>query len=200
MIASAFYRLFLRLFAKRIVKDVYRGVLARPADPSGLTSYRRGLTKRRDLGWVISDLLESSEARSRFGLTSPTELVTQAFVSVLRRAPTKEELDAHVARLADGQSMGALLADLSAGRAGSGKVAQDEAEELVRAAFRGLLDREPDPTAMAAYTRLLLDTGDVSAFLHEVGHSQEHIEKLGVSAVNPIPSAARRPRALAVRR
>ena len=120
-------------------------------------------------------------------------------MSVLRRAPTKEELDAHVARLAEGQSIQALLADLLAGRAGSGVLPQDEAEDLVRAAFHALLHREPEATALAAYTHLLVDTGDVAAFLHEVGHCQEHIDKLGERlSGRPGQPSLRRPRALSI--
>lgn len=201
MIVRTLYRLFLRLFARRIVKDTFQGVLARPADAPGLQAYLGGMRRRRDLAWLIADVLDSAEARGRFGLTSPTELVTQAFVSVLRRAPTKEELDAHVARLAAGQSIASLLNDLSAGRAGGGRMAHDEAEEMVRAAFRGLLHREPEPAALAAYTHLLVETGDVTAFLSEVGHSQEHVEKLGQKLNARIGSTGvRRPRAIPIAR
>ena len=73
MTTRFFYRLFLRLFAKQIVKDAYQGVLARPADAAGLREYRRALAKRRDLAWLMSDLLDSAEARSRLGVTAPTE-------------------------------------------------------------------------------------------------------------------------------
>ena len=201
MIARFFYRLFLRLFAKRIIKDAYQGVLSRPADDVGLRAYCQELSQRRDLAWLISDLLASAEARNRLGLTAPNEIVTQAFQAALGRAPTREELDAHVARLSEGQSIAALLVDLSAGHAGLGKISQYEAEDLVRAAFRALLHREPDPTALAAYTHLLVETGDVTAFLDEVGHSQEHIEKLGYKLIEKTdPATLRRPRALAMRR
>lgn len=200
MIARFFYRLFLRVFARRLIKDAYRAILARPADPPGLRAYTRGLRQRKDLGWLIADLLDSGEARGRLGLLPPNELVTQAFVSVLRRAPTKEELEAHTARLIEGQSIGALLSDLSAGRSGSGRIAQDEAEELVRATFRALLHREPEATALAAYTHLLVETGDVTAFVQEVGHSQEHIEKLGQKLnIRPANAPGYRPRAIARR-
>ena len=201
MIARFFYRLFLRLFAKRIIKDAYHGVLSRPADENGLSAYCQELSQRRDLAWLISDLLASAEARNRYGLTAPNEIVTQAFEAVLHRAPTREELDVHVARLSEGQSIAALLVDLSAGHAGVGKISHDEAEGLVRAAFRALLHREPEPTALAAYAHLLIETGDITAFLDEVGHSQEHIETLGYKPIEKTDLASlRRPRALAMRR
>jgi hypothetical protein len=175
MIARFFYRLFLRLFAKRIVKDAYLGVLSRPADEAGRRAYSWELTRRRDLAWLLSDLLASGEARSRFQLTAPNEIVISAFEAVLRRTPTKEELDTRTKRLSEGETIAALLRDLSAGHAGF-TISDEEAEELVRAAFRGLLQRDPEPTALAGYTRVLLDTGDLTQFLAEIGNSEEHKE------------------------
>lgn len=135
MIARSIYRLFLKIFSRRVVRAAYEGIL--------------------------------------------------------RRSPTPEELAAHAGKLRGGQSLKDLLQDLCAGRTHSGRVGNAEAEHLVRVAFLALLHREPEAEAMAAYTHLLVDTGDIERFLAEVGHSQEHREKLR--------AAGRRVRALPAR-
>lgn len=65
MFARFFYRLFLKLFARRIVRAAYQGILGRAPDPDGLAAYARDLAVRRDLAFVLGDLAQSEEARRR---------------------------------------------------------------------------------------------------------------------------------------
>ena len=181
MLADFFYRLFLRIFSKRLVRTAYRGILGRAADDDGLAAYSRELAARRDLGRVLADLTASEEARRRALMEAPEALVATAFTAILRRSPQPDELAAHVAKLRETLSVEGLLFDLSAGRAGTGKIAVAEAEDLVHATFKALLHREPEAEALTAYTRLLVETGDVERFIAEVGHSQEHRERLAAN-------------------
>jgi len=135
MLADFFYRIFLRLFSKRLVRAAYRGILGRAADDDGLAAYSRELVARRDLAWVLADLAQSEESRQKIADSAPRV------------------------------SLGVKLGEADAGR-------------LVDAAFVGLLHRAPEPEALAAYTRLLVDSGDIAQFLSEIGHSQEHRERL----------------------
>jgi hypothetical protein len=189
MLARFFFSLFLKLFARRLVRSAYRGILGRAPDAAGLNAYAKELSSRRDLAWVLADLADSDEARRRAGLGAPEDLVRTAFAAILRRSPQPEELAAHVARLKETLSVDSLLLELSAGRAHTGKFAVSEAEELVQATFKALLQRAPEPEALAAYTHLLVETGDMARFIAEISTSQEHRERLS--------AAGRRARALA---
>jgi hypothetical protein len=130
MITRLFYRLFLKLFARRIVKDAYVALLDRPADDEGLRAYARGVAARGELAWLLSELANSDEAIA--------QVTARQRRDGLRR-PTPRD-----------------------------------AEYLVSAAFHALLHRPPDPEALAAYTHLLTESGDVTQFLAEVANSEEH--------------------------
>jgi hypothetical protein len=130
MITSFLYRLFLRLFARRLVRSAYTGLLGRAPDETGLKAYSEALRARRDLGWLLSEIASSEEALTVAQSRRPHD--------GLRKPSTRE------------------------------------AEYVVSAAFHALLHRPADPEAMAAYTHLLVETGDLTQFLAEIGNSEEH--------------------------
>jgi hypothetical protein len=65
MFARFFFRLFLKMFSRRIIRAAYLGILGRAVDQEGLNEYSRELAVRRDLAYILGDLAQSEEARNR---------------------------------------------------------------------------------------------------------------------------------------
>ena len=148
MFARFFFRLFLGLFSRRVVRAAYQGILGRPPDAAGLATYARELSTRRDLAWLLADLAQSDECQR-------------------------------------------ALLDRNPGMALKEKLSVADAERLVQATFQALLFREAEVEALAAYSRLLVDTGDIAQFIAEIGNSQEHRDRIAGAArrtrANPRP-------------
>ena len=134
----------------------------------GLSRFRANIFNQRGaVGAVFRALLErepDDEARAAYAemLTRSGDL--EAFVTEVARSAEHEQrvLGRH------GQSPGA----------GAPASAAGGPEVLVHAVFQGLLGRAPDAEALAAYTRLLAESGDLARFIAEVDKSAEHRRRL----------------------
>lgn len=122
-------------------------------------------------------------------------LVTAAYLALLERNPDRDESRRHQEQLARTGDLAGVIASVAraaaqegraparrrppdhaaSGQAGAGLASP---EALVTATFRGLLGRDPDAEAMTAYSAVLRDSGDLAAFIAEIGRSLEHRKRM----------------------
>lgn len=180
--------------AELLVRAAYVGILGREPDAEGLASHVARLRRDGQMAAVLSDIAGSEEAWRRGLAAHAPDIVGAAFRALLGREPEDEaraayadllsrtgEIETFLREVADSPEHGTrVMARL--GPVHEAHSAHEAAPvshaAIVESVFRGLLGRAPDAEALAAYTRLLAETGDVAAFIAEVDRSTEHRRRL----------------------
>lgn len=178
-----------------VLAEAYRGILGREPDAEGLASHRATLAHARRLAPVLDSMVRSEEVWRRLLGLRAGALVGAVFRALLDREPEDEARAAYGDLLARTGDLEAFVAEVArstehenrvlakhgaapAAAVGVGGWTLHDHDALVHAVFRGLLGRDPDPQALATYTRLLAEGGDVAAFIAEVDRSAEHRRRI----------------------
>jgi hypothetical protein len=110
------------------------------------------------------------------------ELVSAAYLGILGRPVDDAGLKAYCAELRSGLKAGkdipGLLSAIGASQEFWERQIAQRAEELVRAVYGALLNREPEDGALKAYVAQLKEHKSLAELLSAIGKSQEHWEVL----------------------
>src|SRR5208337_1996901 len=106
------------------------------------------------------------------------DLLRDSYLGLLGREPDPAGLEAYGAELARTSNLGELLTDIAHSDEFWEKIVAVRSPELVDAAFRGLLGREPDTEASASYAEVLTDKKDISVVLEDIVRSDEFWGKM----------------------
>ena len=178
--------------ADRIIRRAYQDILGREPDASGLETYRRNIIDR---GWDEQDvrtaLRRSQERREvvqgqrRVSDAEATDMVRRAYQSVLKREPDASGMQEYKARIlndrwTEQQVVSALRSSperhdvVRAQRT----VSDAEAADIVRRAYRSVLNREPDAGGMQDYkARILNDRWTEQQLVNALRNSDEYRSK-----------------------
>ncbi|PAW79032.1 MAG: hypothetical protein B9S27_07300 [Opitutia bacterium Tous-C8FEB] len=141
-----------RRTAERMVEHAFREVLDRPADPTGLRTYRERVMQE---GWsqqeVIQQLQRSPEARA----IQPEPAIRRMYQEVLGRDADPAGLAHYRAKWREGWTQGQIREDLRRSQEGRGR----NIRESITRAYREVLGRDPDPAGMANYERQMREKG-----------------------------------------
>ena len=141
-----------RRTAERMVEHAFREVLDRPADPTGLRTYRERVIEH---GWsqqeVIQQLQRSPEARA----IQPDVAIRRMYQEVLGRDVDPAGLAHYRTKWREGWTQGQIRNDLR--RSQEGKVRN--VREIIVRAYREVLGRDPDPAGLANYERQMREKG-----------------------------------------
>ena len=141
-----------RRTAERMVEHAFREVLDRPADPTGLRTYRERVMQE---GWsqqeVIQQLQRSPEARA----IQPEPAIRRMYREVLGRDADPAGLAHYRAKWREGWTQGQIREDLRRSQEGRGR----NVREIIVRAYRELLGRDPDPAGLANYERQMREKG-----------------------------------------
>ena len=170
-----------------VIRRAYQDILGRDPDAEGLSHYR---TRMIDEGWTDLDVREalrrsdeyaSGAARTR----SADRIIRRAYQDVLRREPDPAGLEAYrrnvIERGWEEHDIRQALRrspENQARRTGvvsRPAVTEAQAEEMVRRAYRSVLDREPDAAGMNEYrTRILRDGWTEADLVRTLRDSDEY--------------------------
>ena len=141
-----------RRTAERMVEHAFREVLDRPADPTGLRTYRERVMQE---GWsqqeVIQQLQRSPEARA----IQAEPAIRRLYREVLGRDADPAGLAHYRAKWREGWTQGQIREDLRRSQEGRGR----NVREIIVRAYREVLGRDPDPAGLANYERQMREKG-----------------------------------------
>src|ERR1043166_1211552 len=106
------------------------------------------------------------------------DVVTAAYLGLLRRAPSASELAASAAELKRTRDLDALLDRLSQSAELWKNLLVEHSPELVKPVFRGMLGRDPDDEGLRAYTQLLAEQIELEPVPFDAAGSPEHRRRL----------------------
>jgi len=167
------FRIFVKFFARDLIRSAYTGILGRRTDTRGLEAYALRL-QSGDLSAVLEDISGSEEALQHRVATRGRFFTQAAYRGLLGREAESSALAHYEARLAETQDFPGLLTELALSEEHGGWFLEHRPEIIVDAAYRGLLGRDPDPQARQAYAAELAKSRDTAALLSVIGTSEEH--------------------------
>jgi hypothetical protein len=143
----------------RIIRRAYEDILHREPDPEGLRHYRLEMI---DNGWTERDVREAlrkSAEHDRVRESSADRIVKRAYQDILGRDPDYNGLVQYRNRIVDDgwdeQDVREALRKSPEFRQ-KNTMTRQQAEEIVRRAYRSVLGREPDPAGMESYVQGVL--------------------------------------------
>ncbi len=157
---------------KKQVRAIFRGLLGRDPDPEALAAYSAQISDH-GLCHVLKDVCRSEEFWERMIREHASDLVKAAFRGLLRREPEPDALAVHVEGLAATRDISAIFQDVFSSQEFREKVMITIAPDLVRAAYRGLLGRDPDPDGLATHSRAIAESKEFTPVLANIVRSNE---------------------------
>jgi TorA maturation chaperone TorD len=178
--------------ADRIIRRAYQDILGREPDASGLETYRRNIVER---GWDEQDVrtaLRRSQERREVvrGARSVSDaeaadMVRRAYQTVLKREPDAGGMQEYKARIlndrwTEQQVVSALRSSPERREVARAQrnISDAEAADIVRRAYRSVLNREPDAAGMQDYkARIMNDRWTEQQLVNALRNSDEYRSK-----------------------
>jgi len=185
-----------------VVRSTFRAVLLRDAEESAVEAYAATLLQNRNVAGFIDEVAASAEHQGLLERIDDldkkheryAQLVSETYRGLFGVDIQPEALASRVQHLLETDDVAGLMRELAAelreqltatayeqGRQEalttmpSLEVRRERVLDVVRSTFQTLLLREPEESALQAYGEVLLQTGDIAAFIREVAASQEHL-------------------------
>lgn len=174
-------KLLIGLYSADLVDAAYQGLLGRQPDPEGFAVYKEELANSRNLAGIMKELAHSEEFRQKSIVGQAPEIVRAIYLALLGREPDEEGLASYAAQITDLDKIVSVFADIAHSEEFWQRIIAVHAQNLVKAAFLGLLGREPEPETAEAYSRELSEKGSLPAILADIVGSKEFAEKIGDS-------------------
>lgn len=182
--------LLLRFCAPEMVGAAFAGILSRLPEPEAVNEYCRDLAKKGRLVEVLAEIARSDEAWQKAVEQRAADLVRALFHGLLGRDPEAGVLQLYSGNLAETRDIAGILAEIGGSSEHWEKQLSRHAAEIVRAAFVGVLAREPDAVALNRYVGELAATKDITALLVNLVESPEcwarQLEKQAETVVRAI--------------
>ncbi len=172
-IRSFAWRSISPLFAREHLRDIYLGVLAREPDSDGTAGYIEKLRRTGSPTAVITDLLHSEEFQRKNLAFIALNLVQALYRGILGREADAEGIATYTRKLVEGADLEGLSADLIKSDEFRLKSIETLSPDLVNAAYKGILRRDPDPAGFTAHNSRLMNDHDITALLSGMAESDE---------------------------
>jgi hypothetical protein len=170
-----------------IVRRAYQDILGRDPDPEGMRTYRSNII---DKGWSEQDVREALRNSPEYSsgparTASADRIIRRAYQDILGREPDPSGLETYrrniIERGWDEQDVRTALRRSQERREtvrGQRSLSDAEAADIVRRAYRSVLNREPDENGMRDYkARILNDRWTEQQVVNALRNSDEYRSK-----------------------
>ena len=183
-------RLIVKLAADSLARDLYGGILDREPEPEGLSSSIASIRQTGGIAALTEGILTSEEFQQKSFATAAPELATAASKAILGREPDPEALKEYTDQLISDHDLAGLLSTIVGSVEFKRNAFLAAAPDLVTAAYKGILGREPDPEGLARYTDQLISDHDLAALLSAIVGSVEFERNAFLAAAPDFVTAA----------
>lgn len=175
--------------AETVVRRAYQDILGRDPDPNGLRDYTGKIVNEGWSEWDVRNALRRSGEytatggpATRFRTASADRIIRRAYLDILGREPDPAGLESYRRNILeegwDEYDVRRALIRSPERRQKRVAVSVQAAEDMVRRAYRSVLNREPDASGMAHYTSKVLYEGwTEDDLVHALRDSDEYREK-----------------------
>ena len=174
--------------AETVVRRAYQDILGREPDPNGLRDYTSKIVNDGWSEWDVRNALRRSDEYAatggpavRFRTASADRIIRRAYLDILGREPDAAGLDSYRRNILeegwDEYDVRRALIRSPERRQQRVAVSAQAAEDMVRRAYRSVLNREPDADGMTHYTSKVLYEGwNEDDLVHALRDSDEYRE------------------------
>lgn len=164
----------------QIVRRAYEDVLNREPDQAGLREFRSRIIDDKWSEQDVRNALRKSDEYAKQGSASVDKMVRRAYQDILGREPDREGLATYRSKMEnEGWSERDVRSDLkkSMERREKGDVSREQAQQIVRQAYRDTLGREPDSSSSLYVERVMRNHWTVDTVSRELRNSPEYKKK-----------------------
>ena len=172
-VRSRTFRLFVGIYAQELVDAIYRGALARPADPATRQRCAALLSKSPALSEVLRAALDSSEFRHRSLADLAPELVDALFRSLLERDPEPNARTAYSVEPASKGRLSDIAAEITQSKEFRERLFAVFAPSLTQSAFEALLGPAHGPQAASHYDKPPANSRELGVLLSSIVQSED---------------------------
>jgi uncharacterized protein DUF4214 len=174
--------------AETVVRRAYQDILGRDPDPNGLRNYTGKIVNEGWSEWDVRNALRRSDEYAatggpavHFRTASADRIIRRAYLDILGREPDPAGMESYRRNILeegwDEYDVRRALIRSSERRQQRVAVSQQAAEDMVRRAYRSVLNREPDAGGMAHYTsKVMYDGWNEDDLVHALRDSDEYRE------------------------
>jgi hypothetical protein len=159
--------------ADELVRGVFGAILQREPLEKELRTLAAQVRKSGDLYALIASVATSQEYWERLLEARSEELVLTLYRLVFGRDPASGLLKGYASQLRESKDLSCLLAAIGASQEFWQLQVAHRAGELVRAAYRSLLRREPEDAALKTYVEQLKEHKSLEQLLETLARSEE---------------------------
>jgi hypothetical protein len=172
-----------------VVRRAYQDILGRDPDPNGLRDYTGKIVNEGWSEWDVRNALRRSEEYAatggnamRFRTASADRIIRRAYLDILGREPDAAGLESYRRNVLeegwDEYDVRRALIRSPERRQQRLAVSPQAAEDMVRRAYRSVLNREPDANGLTHYTsKVLYDGWNEDDLIHALRESDEFRDK-----------------------
>lgn len=165
---------------ERVIRRAYQDILHRDPDSDGMRRYRSHMI---DDDWTEQDVrnaLRKSEEHGARSSESADRIVRRAYQDILGRDPDSSGLHGYRNKILnqgwDEHDVREALRRSPEFRE-KNAMTREQAEQIVRRAYRGVLDREPDAGSRSYVDKVLREHWNEADVARELRHSDEYRSK-----------------------
>lgn len=163
-----------RAHADELVQTLYQGLLGRDAEPAALQSYARKLNAPIDLAGLAAAIGNSNEFWKSSLQAHRREIVRAIYEGIFGSEPAPALVEDLASRITDVDDFRTSLGEIVESREFKKKLLDTQAEDFVRALYRGMLGRDPEARALESYSSKLRESGDLKGLAAAINGSVEH--------------------------
>jgi len=168
------WKRLLQQSAEELVRAACEGILQRAPAEQELKALAAQFRTSGSIAGLLSTVANSQEHWEQSLARRSQELVLALYRSIFNRDPDSQRLQSYATQLKANKDIPGLLSAIGASQEFWERQIAQRAEELVRAAYRALLDREPEDGALKAYVAQLKEHKSLAQLLSAIGSSREH--------------------------
>jgi FkbH-like protein len=154
-----------KLAAKLLAGDLFRGIFGHNADAAQLTACTAWVQRTGSIEPLVERLLMSREFRQKSWADAAPELAEAAYKGVFGRPPAAEALKAQIEQVIKDHDLADLIRKMIE--------SQEFTVELAEAAYKGVFGTKPDPDALKAQVEKLTRDRDLCALIRSMIVSKE---------------------------
>src|SRR5581483_4073633 len=186
--------------AEVFARSVFQSLLHRAPEPEALAHYTKQIVDEGGVKGAVSDISHSREHWQQQIAQHANELVASIFRAALGREPEEKSAASYASQIVDAKEIEPVLRDVLASEEHWEKLFEKRraelerrqfaalVPELVRSTYLSLFGREPDPSGMATYSKMIAKPQDLTRIISHLLKSDEHHEHRIKTTRVPHPS------------
>jgi len=172
-----------------LINEIYQGLLGRLPDETSLGHYSAKLSKSQDLGSILSDVAGSNEHWNKLLKARSGEMVRNMYLGSLGREPEDSAKKHYAGKLIQTDDFVSVLAEINRSDEQWRRQIALHSTDLLNTIYRSLLKRDPDPSGLEEYIKIISEPDGLRKVLVKIIMSEEFKKQFSSDLLTDVESA-----------